>query len=1149
MRMRPSHASAVHASVPCVHMRMRPSMRAHAPVRRVGRRVGSAGRRETAEGAEAETAETAAGRGRRAPWPRARERGGARAERGGAGRAAESAVHGREEATASAVPLPPADDDHAADDPDRSTHGRPHVDARAGCAMRRAGHGPDGSPPLAAVPAVLTGADAAAARHRPPHGRGYATANGGGGGGGDGGGGLPGGPGARLTPPAWSHPAGARARAGALLAALLLALLAAAALWPRDGRPARPALASAASRYNASRTRPAAFARRAAGGRVADEYDLLGTATTVTVVQPPRRGTPPAAALPAAAAPPAPTTAAWARLDFGGFAVRSSFRTPQDLFRARPTALNLCMSHPDWQGIRQATYGQGLPVLEVPGITSAAHAQLLLAALEKLPLRRLVVNGIPPGTVPFAYALKAQLPHVEVLFVYHGSPSQAFHEAESGVVNELIVAAQKGVVSRVGIVKNGLRAAFTAGLGVPTFELWNRPPAPLHLRDARHAVQRRVWRIGVFGTVTLVHKNVLTQVLALCGLPNVEIHVLRRPAVPYLDFCRAPIVEHGTYLPHDRFVRLLLAMDVNLYVSLTECFPMLVIESVSAGVPCLTSATSAVYALDPVLHDYLVVAELDSPDEITAKVQRVLDNYDALSLRLWSLAPAVHAKVDRQWRLFMENLPDGALPDVPPVDYRVPRPPQAAPGNARPTVAFVTYEAYPVTPYGGGAGVIINGLVVALLRRGHDVVVLAHMAPEQVAAYRAAHAAAAAALGYAGTLTVYGVDELLEGAAPAVAVAPSPNIFLHRSRKFARALALAYARTPFDLVECFDYAGVAYELLRARADPAAAPYLPPEVVVAVRVHGTLQLIDQAEDAAPTEERRLMYLMEQYGIVGADLVLAQTPVLRRYVSAAYGLHPNAVTLAPPPMDVILGYVDAAAAAAEAAGEIPTWPGSRTFLIYGRLQLVKGLETVVRAAVLLLQRLEREPGAEDAAAAPVRFRFLGVDQWDTEHDCLTSAYLRSLVPREHQDAFELLVDQPADRAALVRHAASVHAAIFASAFETFNLALHEVARLRVPIVLSRIPAFLEYFNATSGALLFSPNDAASLAQALHTALADREWAPRIRAAGYALQYDDATQPYALYDTGPDSAIAARRQRGAGTRLALLAEHIAERVRELA
>src|SRR5690606_18522030 len=111
--------------------------------------------------------------------------------------------------------------------------------------------------------------------------------------------------------------------------------------------------------------------------------------------------------------------------------------------------------------------------------------------------------------------------------------------------------------------------------------------------------------------------------------------------------------------------------------------------------------------------------------------------------------------------------------------------------------------------------------------------------------------------------------------------------------------------TPFDLVECFDYAGVAYELLRAQADPSRR-YLPAEVTVAVRVHGTLQLIDQAEDVvSPDLERRVMYLMEHYSLLTADVVFCQTAILQKYVSVAYGIHPNALTPAPPPMDVILG----------------------------------------------------------------------------------------------------------------------------------------------------------------------------------------------------------------------------------------------------
>ena len=43
----------------------------------------------------------------------------------------------------------------------------------------------------------------------------------------------------------------------------------------------------------------------------------------------------------------------------------------------------------------------------------------------------------------------------------------------------------------------------------------------------------------------------------------------------------------------------------------------------------------------------------------------------------------------------------------------------------------------------------------------------------------------------------------------------SQSAFLNKSRRFALALRLVYVLTPFDSVQCFDYAGVAYELLLA----------------------------------------------------------------------------------------------------------------------------------------------------------------------------------------------------------------------------------------------------------------------------------------------------------------------------------------------
>ena len=156
-------------------------------------------------------------------------------------------------------------------------------------------------------------------------------------------------------------------------------------------------------------------------------------------------------------------------------------------------------------------------------------------------------------------------------------------------------------------------------------------------------------------------------------------------------------------------------------------------------------------------------------------------------------------------------------------------------------------------------------------------------------------------------------------------------------------------------------------------------------------------------------------------------------------------------------------------------------------------------------------------------------------------MTSTYLKSLIPGDLVDAFEFAVDRPVDRLTLVRTVGRVHAAIFASSFETFNLALHEVARLRVPVVLSRIPAFVEAFNGTA-ARMFTPDDPASLADALTDALADRAWASGIRRDGYPLAYADAAAPYQFYDTGPGSAIDEVRHPKSVSRVSVLAAQIA-------
>jgi hypothetical protein len=203
--------------------------------------------------------------------------------------------------------------------------------------------------------------------------------------------------------------------------------------------------------------------------------------------------------------------------------------------------------------------------------------------------------------------------------VLHSSPAQ--HGAEPGeerVVTEVLSLRQDGTLSEVGMVKFGVAEAMRRA-GQPVVYIPNRAPllpevTRLDLGPGLH--------IGIFAA-PFWRKNVVTQLLSVALLDGAVGHVLEKPSIGYLD--EIAVVEHGE-LPWHAFVALEASVDLNLYVTLTECHPLSPIESYLLGVPCLMSRTSALFRDDPELWDLTTVDTADEPTAITEAAQRLLEN-------------------------------------------------------------------------------------------------------------------------------------------------------------------------------------------------------------------------------------------------------------------------------------------------------------------------------------------------------------------------------------------------------------------------------------------------------------------------------------------------------------------------------------------
>jgi hypothetical protein len=157
--------------------------------------------------------------------------------------------------------------------------------------------------------------------------------------------------------------------------------------------------------------------------------------------------------------------------------------------------------------------------------------------------------------------------------------------------------------------------------------------------------------VGVFA-VPFWRKNVATQLLAVSLLPGAVAHVMERPTLEYL--AGIEIVEHGELAWPD-FIALEGSVDMNLYVTLTECHPLSPIESYLLGVPCLTSRTSGVFADDAELWETTTVDLPDDPEAIASAARNLMERRDEVVPRAQAWIARADLEAEKRWARFVTS--------------------------------------------------------------------------------------------------------------------------------------------------------------------------------------------------------------------------------------------------------------------------------------------------------------------------------------------------------------------------------------------------------------------------------------------------------------------------------------------------------------
>jgi len=285
--------------------------------------------------------------------------------------------------------------------------------------------------------------------------------------------------------------------------------------------------------------------------------------------------------------------------------------------------------HPQWRGIRSSAFAFGDPVLEAADLGSLVDR---MPDIAESGASTVVIQGWPPNAATFATAASGG--GLRVLTMFHSSPAQhGVDGGEAEAVTEMFELHKAGVVGGVATVKVGVARSMRS-LGHDVTHVGNRVPA---LDTIEPATVADGINVGIF-----------TQILA-AHLLGWRPFVMDDPHVPYLS--RNDLTICGE-LPRDEFLPIQAAMDITFNVTLSECHPMLPMESYRLGVPCLMSRTSDLFIENPDLYELTTVDRADNPDAIAEAAERLLTNRaEAVAMANASLDIIDRTSAD-QWRAF-----------------------------------------------------------------------------------------------------------------------------------------------------------------------------------------------------------------------------------------------------------------------------------------------------------------------------------------------------------------------------------------------------------------------------------------------------------------------------------------------------------------
>ena len=282
--------------------------------------------------------------------------------------------------------------------------------------------------------------------------------------------------------------------------------------------------------------------------------------------------------------------------------------------------------NPTWLGVANSTKGLFKDIVPLEQVFGDKNIRLISEAVLDAKIKKVIFSQIVDGWTDVLRYIKDKNQELQIKVIWHANNYEVLSDYTWELNKNVLKLYDKGYIDEFAFVKKSMaefynRAGYKAKYipnNVNTEGINKKPTKKTDLNNIR---------VGLYNANTRELKNAYTQLNAIRLLNNAKADIVptNEAMLKFVDLIGLENDNLPDYITTKELLERCQDNDINIYITFTECSPMLPLESFEVGVPCLVGNNND-YFQNSKLGEYVIVDREDDAEYIANKIIECLKN-------------------------------------------------------------------------------------------------------------------------------------------------------------------------------------------------------------------------------------------------------------------------------------------------------------------------------------------------------------------------------------------------------------------------------------------------------------------------------------------------------------------------------------------